>query len=56
LRRSDIFNFVASHHAMGNSFSLGFAQIIGLCFTATFSHRFGEVCKQDRKPEPERDL
>ena len=33
-----------------------FAQIVGLCFAASFGHRLGEVRKEHREPEPESDL
>ena len=43
-------------NAPGLGLDARFAQGLGLGFAAPFRHRFGKIGKQDRKPQPERQL
>ncbi len=45
-----------SRVALRDGLAFGFAQRVGLRLAAAFGHGFGEVGKQHREPEPERDL
>src|SRR5262249_38608808 len=56
LRGCDHFEFAVRQDLLADCIRFGLAEVIRLCFSTSFRHRFSEVCEQDRKPEPERDL
>src|SRR3984893_15222109 len=41
---------------MSDGFRARLPQGVGLGFAASFGHGFGKICKQDREPEPHRNL